>query len=186
MAQAPYATYDEVIVSTRAAARSDEDAVKDVLMDASDLVGSIARIDFSYDELTAAIDADDVTVPVTELSFFPKSGMLIIGEERMTYSGKSAENMAGDLLNVVRAQFNTEAAAHDEGTPIVYMPTEYAERRRRCERRAFGYLWTTDGGIKKQESLTGVGARQFRHTSDLKRLIRNIMGSFVKKSHRIT
>lgn len=185
MSASPYATYDEILLYTRATQRAAEEKVRDILQDASDTVGQIARVAFSNDELAADMDADDITVPVTELSYYPKEGMLIIGDERMTYQGKSADSEAGDLLAVVRASYNTEAASHDAGTPIVVMPLAYAERRRRCEKRLFDYFWFTDGGIKKQESLTGVGARQFYRQNEVRRIVKSVMGSTIKKSHRI-
>ena len=183
--QTPYARYDDLLARNRSVGRADDGYVKEVLMDASDLVGSIARVNFPAATLTADVDETSTTISVDELSSFPKSGLLIIGEERLTYSGKSADQLAGDLENVTRAAYNSVASSHDSGDDVIVMPLDYADRRVRCEKRVFDFLWLTDGGVKKQESLTGVGARQFHTTREVRRIVRSVMGHLVKRAHRI-
>lgn len=53
--------------------------------------------------LTASMTNSQNTVPVAELTFFPSSGTVLIDNELISYSGKSASTGAGNLTGATRA-----------------------------------------------------------------------------------
>jgi hypothetical protein len=53
--------------------------------------------------LTSAIDASQTTIPIADLTYFPTSGTIMIGQELISYTGKSATVGAGNLTGATRA-----------------------------------------------------------------------------------
>ena len=53
--------------------------------------------------LTSAIDASQTTIPIADLSYFPNTGVVMIGQELLSYTGRSATTGAGNLTGVTRA-----------------------------------------------------------------------------------
>ena len=70
--------------------------------------------------LAADISAADTTIPLTDASSFPISGRATIGDETITYTGKSGNSLTG-------AQRGEDAQPHEAGAPVefveVYVPT---------------------------------------------------------------
>ena len=61
-----------------------------------------------YSKLAANISATDTTITLVDASDFPDSGEIIIGEERITYTGKSGNSLTG----CTRGANGTTAIAH--------------------------------------------------------------------------
>ena len=58
--------------------------------------------------LSSAMDAVQTTVPLTDLTFFPSSGIVYIDNEMISYTGKSVASGAGNLTGAVRAATLTQ------------------------------------------------------------------------------
>lgn len=53
--------------------------------------------------LTSAIDASQTTIPIADLTYFPNTGTIMIGQELLSYTGRSVTTGAGNLTGVTRA-----------------------------------------------------------------------------------
>ena len=74
--------------------------------------------------LTAAIDDDDTTVSVTSTTGFPGTGVIVIGDEKIAYSSKTATTFTQSIFGggvtapIVRGAESTEATAHLAGATV--------------------------------------------------------------------
>ena len=68
----------------------------------------------SANTLSAGIDADDETIPLTSSSGFPDSGRIKIGSEEITYAGLSGNNLTG----CARGAQSTTAASHSSSAAV--------------------------------------------------------------------
>jgi len=66
------------------------------------------NIQIGDSQLTESMDATQTTVPVTDSTVYPTSGELLVGSEKMSYTGKSGNNLTG----VTRGIRGTTAATH--------------------------------------------------------------------------
>ena len=80
------------------------------------LTSSPGDVTFSVPNTTisAAIVAADVTIPLTSVAGFPSNGFIQIGAEEIFYGGISGS----DLINCLRGQKGTTAAAHSSGAAV--------------------------------------------------------------------
>lgn len=80
------------------------------------LTSSPGDVTFSVPNTTisAAIVAADVTIPLTSVTGFPSNGFIQIGAEEIFYGGISGS----DLINCLRGQKGTTAAAHSSGATV--------------------------------------------------------------------
>ena len=85
----------------------------------SQIKASIYAGSSTYSKLAAKITATDTTIPLQDASSFPSSGEIIIGEERITYTGKSGNNLTG----CTRGANSTTATEHYKNVLVfVYYP----------------------------------------------------------------
>jgi len=64
--------------------------------------------------LDGAITDSDTTISLTDASDFPSTGVVFIGTERISYTGKSTN----DLTGCTRGENNTTAASHSDGDTV--------------------------------------------------------------------
>lgn len=79
------------------------------------LAGSVlsGQVDFVRTSLTAAINTTDVTINVRSTEGFPSTGILVIGDEHIAYSEKTATTFIGTIARpLVRGAEGTTAATH--------------------------------------------------------------------------
>jgi hypothetical protein len=69
----------------------------------------------AYSTLSATISATDIVIPLTSASTFPTvGGVVLIGTEKIAYSGVSGSN----LIDLTRGYSGTTAASHTSGTAV--------------------------------------------------------------------
>ena len=90
--------------------------------------------------LSSAINNSVTSIPLNDTRGFASAGMIVIGSENITYTGKSTAFGAGNLTGATRAANTTSAAAHDDDAEVKSM-------------RPIGY--TGDILITPAASLTG-------------------------------
>ena len=90
--------------------------------------------------LSSAINNSVTSIPLNDTRGFASAGMIVIGSENNTYTGKSTAFGAGNLTGATRAANSTSAAAHDDDAEVKSM-------------RPIGY--TGDILITPAASLTG-------------------------------
>jgi len=67
-----------------------------------------------------AVDDNDTTLTVADTSLFPSSGTVLVGEEKITYSGTTATTFTG----LTRGASSTVAAPHFTGDEVVEVTSE--------------------------------------------------------------
>lgn len=149
--------------------------VTSVLKDASDIVGSVAPMPESRTRIVEALTAASTQVYVEKLQALLPEGFVQIGDERITYTGRTHTEGAGYLTGLTRGTFNTAAQAHPIHRPLQSAPLDYADRRERAELRAFAYYIETSGFVHT-ERVQGVGSTRYTSNLNLKNLIKAIMG----------
>ena len=180
----PYATIDQAVEYYPAAAGGPDLRVEDVLKDCSNQIDRLSPEDEPAYALLSPITASATTIPVAELSDYHPRGLLVIDDERITYSGRSGEAGAGNLTGCKRGTYNSTAAAHAAEAAVILMPLDYADKRRRCELRLFEYLFETGGTIMKDQ-LHAVSTTDYRSTRTVTRMIKQIMGRAKRKNVRL-
>lgn len=74
-------------------------------------LSNIPSFDFAYtNQLNGAINASVTTVTVDSTALFPSAGIILIGSEQISYSGKSSTQFTG----CSRAQNGTSATSHND------------------------------------------------------------------------
>jgi len=69
--------------------------------------------------LTAAIDSEEDTIPVSSTAGFSEPGMIVIGDERIAYSDIDGNNFTETLGSpLVRGADDTEVVAHAAGSGV--------------------------------------------------------------------
>ena len=77
------------------------------------------QLDFARTQLTADIDADDDTIPVSSTEGFSDVGLIVIGNERIAYSDTTATTFDEVLAQpLLRGVGGTEAVAHLTGAKV--------------------------------------------------------------------
>lgn len=77
------------------------------------------NVNVASTSLTAAIDADDDTIPVVSTTGFSDPGMIVIGDERIAYSDIDATSFRETLGSpLVRGADDTEATNHAAGSGV--------------------------------------------------------------------
>jgi hypothetical protein len=69
--------------------------------------------------LAADINATDTSIALTEKAPLPASGMIMIDEERIIYTGKQGNTLTG----AIRGANGTVAAAHAAGAAVAFIPS---------------------------------------------------------------
>ena len=77
------------------------------------------EMSFARTALTADIDDDDTTITVSSTTGFKDVGLIVIGDERIVYSGITATSFTGSLAQpLLRGSGGTEAVAHSSGAKV--------------------------------------------------------------------
>ena len=81
------------------------------------------NVQFVQTTLTAAIDEDDATITVKSTEGLPSTGIVVIENEHVGYSGKTSTTLYGSLASpVVRGAQGTEATEHATGVAVTTVP----------------------------------------------------------------
>jgi hypothetical protein len=81
------------------------------------------QIDFATTTLAVAIDEDDNTLTVGSTAGLPKSGVVVLEDEHIGYSQKTATTLYGtSTAPLVRGADDTEATSHAAGTFVSTTP----------------------------------------------------------------
>lgn len=68
--------------------------------------------------LTAGVDDNDTTLPVSNTSTLPSSSVVTIAGEHVIYTGKTADSLTGCTRGVFTSDGGSAAAPHDSGTSV--------------------------------------------------------------------
>lgn len=83
--------------------------------------------------LTGAMTNSQTTVPLTDLAYWPIRGSVYIDSEKITYTGKSAVNGAGNLTGCIRGAHSSSAVTHSSGATATLLGRDalslYAKRQ---------------------------------------------------------
>lgn len=74
--------------------------------------------------LSAGMDASQLTVPLDDVTYWPSTGVILVGGEtgeKMTYNGKSTPHGSGNLTGVTRGQFGTTAGTRSLGAEVALL-----------------------------------------------------------------
>ena len=85
------------------------------------LAGSVlaGQVSGASTQLTANINSTATTITVSSTNGFPAPGILIIEDERITYSSKTSTTFTGNAARpLVRGSSDTTAVAHTAGTGV--------------------------------------------------------------------
>lgn len=81
------------------------------------------QTDFVRVHLTAAISDSDTTITVSSTEGFPDTGIIVIEDEHISYSSKTATTFKGNLARPLnRGVEGTEAQAHTSGAQVTTKP----------------------------------------------------------------
>ena len=81
------------------------------------------QIDFATTTLTVAIDEDDDVLAVGSTAGLPNSGVVVLEDEHIGYSHKTATTLYGSATApVIRGAEGTEAMSHAAGTFVSTVP----------------------------------------------------------------
>ena len=171
----PYAAITEHVAYTPMAEGEEAFKVEMVALDASDIVQQLVPSPPVVEGvLSAAMDAAQTTVPVTEslTEPFPSSGEILIGSEVISYSGRA--EYSSTLTGARRGAHASVAATHASGDAV--REVGYALRARRAELAVFEWLFSTRGW---RPSRSGVlGSEAYSIGDEVKQVVRQIMGPY--------
>ena len=71
--------------------------------------------------LSSALNNSATSIPLNDTRGFATAGMIVIGTENITYTGKSTQFGAGNLTGATRAANSTSAAAHLDDAEVKSM-----------------------------------------------------------------
>lgn len=91
---------------------------RQVAVDLNDLAWNGATAPPATTTLSNALAVDGVSAAVASTASFPASGVLVVGDERIRYAGKTASAFTG----LVRGYDNTTATVHNNGAHLSLAP----------------------------------------------------------------
>jgi hypothetical protein len=81
------------------------------------------QLAFSSTRLSASLTDSGTTINVDSTAGFPNTGIIVIENEHIAYSNKTATSFTGTLVNpLIRGAENTEAAAHADDVMVSTVP----------------------------------------------------------------